>query len=57
MRILFILLFIANLIAFALGQGWFGTPASQRGRTPIAKIQPQINADAVRVLPGQFQIR
>ena len=57
MRTLFILLFIANLSVFALGQGWFGTPGSQLGRTLADRIAPQINPDALEISPGQLQIR
>ena len=56
MRILLTLLLIGNIVFFGLGQGWFGTPRSEVGRSP-ASIQKQINADAVRVLPGQLQAR
>ena len=57
MRTLFILLLIANLSVFALGQGWFGTPGSQLGRTLADRIAPQINPDALEISPGQLQIR
>ena len=56
MRIFFTLLVIANIAIFGLGQGWFGTPRSELGRSP-SSIQKQINADAVRVLPGQILAR
>ena len=56
MRILFILLVLGNIAVFGLGQGWFGTPRSELGRSP-ANLQKQVNADAVRVLPGQLQAR
>ena len=57
MRTIFILIVLANIAVFALGQGWFGTPRSQLGRTPPAKLQNQINPEAARVSPGQLQNR
>ena len=56
MRIFFTLLVIGNIVVFGMGQGWFGTPRSEAGRSP-SSIQKQMNADAVRVLPGQIQAR
>lgn len=56
-RTVFILLVLANIAVFALGQGWFGTPRSQLGRSPADRQQTQINPDAVRVAPGQLQNR
>ena len=56
-RTVFILLVLANIAAFALGQGWFGVPRSQAGRTPADRQQALVNPDAVRVAPGQLQNR
>ena len=56
-RAIFILLVLANIAVFALGQGWFGAPRSQAGRTPADRQQALINPDAVRVAPGQLQNR
>jgi len=55
MRTFFILLVLLNLGAFALGQGWFGTPRSEAGRSPFSKIQVPLNSDAARVERGQLQ--
>jgi hypothetical protein len=57
MRTLFIILVILNLGLFAVGQGWFGTPRAQKGRTPAANIAAPLNADAVKIGPGQLQTR
>ena len=57
MRTLFIILFIANLVLFGIGQGLFGTARSQLGRTSELKIPSQINADAITFGAGQFQAR
>jgi len=32
MRTLFVLLFLANVMLFGVGQGWFGLPPSEEGR-------------------------
>lgn len=34
MRFLFLLIFVANVAALAYGQGFFGIPPSEEGRTP-----------------------
>lgn len=57
MRTLFIILIIANAAFFAFGQGWFGTARSQLGRTAESKIPVQLNPEAVKLGPGQFQTR
>ena len=57
MRTLFIILVLINLGLFAVGQGWFGTPRAQKGRTPAANIATPLNADAVKIGPGQLQTR
>lgn len=41
MRILAILFIVVNILLFALGQGFFGLPPSEQGRSvPPAKTQP-----------------
>jgi hypothetical protein len=54
MRIIFVLLLLINLGVFALGQGWFGTPRAELGRSG-SNAPPPINAEALRILPGQLQ--
>jgi hypothetical protein len=56
MRTLFILLLLINLGVFALGQGWFGPPRSEAGRSPASRAQVQLNAEAATIGPGQLQI-
>jgi hypothetical protein len=34
MRLLFLLILVANVAMLAYGQGFFGPPPSERGRTP-----------------------
>jgi len=50
MRILFILIVLANLWAYALGQGWLGQPPNDTGRMP-ARQDPQLNADKIALRP------
>jgi len=41
MRILAILFIVVNILLFALGQGFFGLPPSEQGRSvPPAETQP-----------------
>jgi hypothetical protein len=49
MRAFFLLLLAANVVVFAIGRGWLGTPPSDAGRTP-GRVAQQLNADAVTVL-------
>jgi cell division septation protein DedD len=53
MRSLFIVLLLANLILFGMGQGWFGEPVSQRGRDP-ERLQQEIRPEEIEVprIPG-----
>lgn len=53
MRSLFIVLLLANLALFGLGQGWFGQPLSQRGREP-ERLQQEIRPEEIEVprIPG-----
>jgi hypothetical protein len=48
MRILFILIVLANIVVYGIGQGWLGAPPENEGREPI-KMQQQLNADKVTV--------
>jgi hypothetical protein len=57
MRTFFILLVLVNLGVFALGQGWFGQPRSEAGRSPASKIQIQLNAESAKFGPGQLQVQ
>lgn len=49
MRIAFLIIFIANTVLLAYGQGFFGMPPSEEGRTPFAQLG-QRNEHAV--IPG-----
>ncbi len=57
MRTFFILLVLVNLGVFALGQGWFGQPRSEAGRTPFSKVQTPLNAESAKFGPGRLQIQ
>lgn len=50
MRILLVLILLANLWAYALGQGWLGQPPSDTGRMP-GRLAQELNADRMSVLP------
>ncbi|WP_186332182.1 hypothetical protein [Bordetella genomosp. 13] len=50
MRILFVLILLANLWAYAMNQGWLGQPPNDEGRTP-SRMDQELNADRVTVLP------
>ncbi len=50
MRILLGLILLANLWAYALGQGWLGQPPSDAGRMP-GRMAQELNADRVAVAP------
>ncbi|WP_251864310.1 hypothetical protein [Achromobacter sp. Marseille-Q4962] len=52
MRLLFILLLLANLGVYALGQGLLGPRPEDEGRD-TRRFGQQLNADAVRVLPRE----
>lgn len=49
MRITFLIVVIANVVLLAYGQGFFGTPPAEQGRTPHAALD-QRNEQAV--IPG-----
>jgi hypothetical protein len=55
MRTFFILLVLVNLGVFALGQGWFGQPRSELGRSPVSKMQTPLNAESAKFGRGQLQ--
>lgn len=57
MRALFIILMLINLGVFGLGQGWFGTPRAEAGRTASNKLPVPLNADALKLGPAQLQTR
>ncbi len=46
MRLLFLLVLLANIGLFAFGQGYMGTPPSEMGRIK-GKAPTQINAEIV----------
>lgn len=46
MRLLFFLIVLANVVALAYGQGFFGTPPSEEGREP-RMLMLQRNPEAV----------
>jgi len=48
MRTLFILILLANVLVFGIGQGWFGLPPSEEGRDPARRAQ-ELNVDKVVV--------
>jgi len=50
MRILFVLIVLANLWAYALSHGWLGQPPQDAGRTPW-RASEALNADKVTLLP------
>lgn len=47
MRLLFILILVANVALLAFGQGFFGTPPSEQGREP--RQFAQRNQDAIQL--------
>ncbi len=50
MRVLFILILLANLGAFALGQGWLGPRPGDEGRDAWRSSQ-ELNPGAVTLTP------
>jgi hypothetical protein len=46
MRILFVLIVLANVVMYGIGQGWFGLAPSEEGREPT-KMQQELNAGKV----------
>jgi hypothetical protein len=57
MRAVFIVLMLINLGVFGVGQGWFGTPRAEAGRTATNRLPVPLNADAVKFGPAQLQNR
>jgi len=54
MRLLFALIVAANLVVFAIGRGWLGTPPEAEGRNP-ERAARQLNPDAARIQPGKVE--
>lgn len=50
MRVLFILILLANLWALALGQGWVGMRPEDEGRD-TRRFSQELNPDAVTLVP------
>ena len=50
MRILFVLIVLANVVMYGIGQGWFGLAPSEEGRDP-GRFRTELNAE--RVTLGQ----
>lgn len=48
MRILLVLIVLANIVAYGIGQGWLGVQPEDEGREPT-KMQQQLNADKVAI--------
>lgn len=46
MRILFVLIVLANVVLYSIGQGWLGTSPSEEGRDP-GRFKQELNADKV----------
>jgi hypothetical protein len=57
MRAVFIIVMLINLGVFGLGQGWFGTPRAEAGRTASNRLPVPLNADAATLGPVQLQTR
>ena len=57
MRAIFIILMLINLGVFGVGQGWFGTPRAEAGRTATNRLPVSLNADAAKLGPVQLQSR
>ena len=48
MRVLFVLIVIANIWVYALGQGWVGARPDDMGRDQ-GKINQELNAEQIRL--------
>lgn len=57
MKAVFIILMLINVGVFGVGQGWFGTPRAEAGRTATNRLPVPLNADAVKLGPVQLQSR
>ena len=56
MKVFCLLLLATNVLVYGLGNGWFGHPRTEIGRSP-AMLSYQLNAQALTVSPGQLQAR
>ena len=56
MKAFCILLLVANVLVYGLGDGWFGHTRTEVGRSP-AMMSSQLNAQALTISPGQLQAR
>jgi hypothetical protein len=56
-RAVFIVLMLMNLGVYGVGQGWFGTPRAEAGRTATNRLPVPLNADALSLGPAQLQNR
>ncbi|SIT20869.1 hypothetical protein [Achromobacter sp. MFA1 R4] len=52
MRVLLILILLANLGVYALGQGWLGARPDDEGRDP-RRFSQELNPGAVTLTPKQ----
>ncbi|HYG45202.1 MAG TPA: hypothetical protein VEA17_19960, partial [Bordetella sp.] len=50
MRVLFVLIVVANVWVYALGQGWLGSRPDDAGRDSAA-FKQELNADKVKIRP------
>ncbi|AKQ53507.1 hypothetical protein [Bordetella hinzii] len=50
MRILFLVILLANLWAYGLGQGWLGPRPDDEGRDP-RRLNQELNADHISLAP------
>ena len=57
MKAIFIILLLINIGVFGVGQGWFGTPRAEAGRTAANRLPVPLNADAAKLGPVQLQNR
>ena len=57
MKAIFIILLLINSGVFGVGQGWFGTPRAEAGRTAANRLPVPLNADAAKLGPVQLQNR
>ncbi|MNL81663.1 hypothetical protein D3C87_2088450 [compost metagenome] len=56
MRVLFILILLANLWALALGQGWLGVRPEDDGRD-TRRFSQELNPGAVTLVPRSAALR
>ena len=57
MRIILVFFLLLNLGVFALGQGVFGPPPAEKGRSDKTAPGAELNSEAVVIAPGRFQTR